>query len=166
MSNVKHDRTSSELGFAGRHVGHIERDGAGAGNVSGKVRPQGVNTQATGPVFTCNDPAVGKTFGEKRGKTSGKPASGNTVIHEGEGPTITHNGTPIEQPFANVEPRITKQLAEKASTFRPLETAGELTASQSGSGGPADHAYFLSKSYDKKGAKSTIGTKVKPFEGA
>jgi len=54
--------------------------------------------------------------------------------------------------------------SKSQGTFRPLKTAGELTASKAGPGGPEDHKYFLAKSYEKKGP---CGTKEpKPFEGA
>jgi hypothetical protein len=161
-------------GFAGTHVGGVDRDGAGSPSQVDKIRPAGVVPQGAGPTFTCNDPIVGKTFGEKRGKTEGKfkatygasHGTGSTVVKEKTGPTITCNDPPLTQPYADVKPVISKQIAEDVSTFRPLETAGELTATQSGSGGPTDHPYFLEKSYDKKGAKSSIGKHVKPFEGA
>lgn len=152
-------------GFRGTHV-NVDRDGAGRPGVSGKIRPDGVVPQGEGATFTCNDPVVGRTFGESRGKTTGKPDSDNTIIAQAEGPTITCNDPAITQPDADVKPTISKQIAEDVSTFRPLETAGELTATQSGSGGPTDHPYFLEKSYDKKGARSHIGKHVKPFEGA
>jgi hypothetical protein len=161
-------------GFGGTHVGGVDRDGAGSPSQVDKIRPAGVVPQGTGPTFTCNDPIVGKTFGEKRGKTEGKfkpsygasHGTGSTVVTEKTGPTLTVNKPALTQPYADVKPVISKQIAEEVSKFRPLETAGELTATQSGSGGPTDHPYFLSKEYDKKGAKSSIGKRVKPFEGA
>ena len=158
-------KVKGSSGFAGTHVS-VDRDGSGRPGTGDKIRPDGVVPQATGATFTCNDPIVGRTFGEKRGKTEGKPASGDTVITEQPGPTLTCNDPALTQPNADVFPRISKQLAEDVSTFRPLETAGELTASQSGSGGPTDHPYFLEKSYDKKGNTSHLGHRVKPFEGA
>jgi hypothetical protein len=163
---------SQGAGFAGTHV-NVARDGAGRPGTADKIRPDGVNPQHEGPTITCNDPIIGKTFGEKRGKSEGKfkptygasHGTGSTVVKEKEGPTLTENKSHIEQPNADVFPRISKQIAEDVSTFRPLETAGELTATQSGSGGPADHHYFLEKEYDKKGQHSSIGKRVKPFEG-
>jgi len=163
---------SQGRGFAGTHV-RVDRDGSGAPGTKAKIRPDGVVPQGTGPTFTCNDPIVKETFGKERGKTEGKfkPAYGashgekSTVVKEKEGPTLTLNDSHIMQPNADVFPRISKQIAEAVATFRPLKTAGELTASQKGDGGPADHPYFLEKSYEKKGKTDSVGKRVKPFEG-
>lgn len=122
-----------------------------ARNVKHAGKPDGDNAivpQKPGPVFTKNDPA--KFSGP--GKTSGKTPS-NGVVNEGEGPTITCNETLIPTPNADKPAKESKVISDRAShSFKPTDTAGDKTATQSGSGSPTDRPYPLATRYDKHGA--------------
>jgi hypothetical protein len=114
-----------------------------------KIHPRGIVATKPGPTVTKNDPA--KFHGA--GKTSGKTPS-NGVVHEGEGPTITCNRTLIDSPNADKAPMKTKVVASRGDGPITLtKTSGDLTASQTGSGGPTNQPYCLQKSYPKHGGE-------------
>lgn len=115
---------------------------------TGKFKAAKPVTQANGPTFDENDPAK---FGNK-GKTSGKTPS-NGVVDEKVGPTFTENSTHIPTMNADKPAPMSKLIKADKSTVEigEHETASDLTASQSGSGGPTDRPYALARSYEKSG---------------
>lgn len=122
-----------------------------ARNVKHAGKPSGSDAivpTKPGPTVTLNDAA--KFHGA--GKTSGKTPS-NGVVREGEGPTITCNETLIPTPSADKAAKTSKLIAARDGHFSPESTAGDLTATESGSGGPCDRTYPLARSYEKHGAK-------------
>lgn len=129
------------------HQGENEKGRRGELPENDKIKPNGIVATKPGPTITLNDPAK---FGSK-GKVEGKTKSAKTVINEAEGPTITCNRTHIETPNADMKPQH-KQIAEanRGVGYRVPDTAGKLTATQTGEGGPTDRAYGLKSRYDKK----------------
>jgi hypothetical protein len=113
-----------------------------AGKVSGS---DAIVATKPGATITKNDPA--KFHGA--GKTSGKTPS-NGVVDEATGPTITCNRTHIPTPNADKPAKSSKVIASRSgSSFRVPNTSGDLTASQTGSGGPSNKPYGLKTRYDK-----------------
>lgn len=114
----------------------------------GKVRAAKPVSHADGPTSTINDPAKFPNKGK-----SGKGKYENGVIDQKEGATFTCNETLIPTPNANRPAPMSKLIkADKDRvSISEHETTGDLTVSQTGSGGPTDRPYPLAKSYEKKG---------------
>jgi hypothetical protein len=74
------------------------------------------------------------------------------------GPVIHCNEThvPDNGGAAGIKPEgsMASYPSKDQGCFRGAQTAGELTASQSGSGGPVDHEYLLRKTYPKHGGEA------------
>jgi hypothetical protein len=120
---------------------------------SKKVHPTGIVEHANGPTSTINDPAK---FPNK-GKTTGKTPS-NGVEDAKTGPTFTCNSTHIPTMNADKAPKESKTIASKqggAINIKTHETAGDLTASQTGDGMPTNKPYPLKDRYDKSGSKDS-----------
>lgn len=106
-----------------------------------------IREQATGPVFTKNDPA--KFHGA--GKTSGKTGA-NGVINQGHGPTFTTNSTHIPTPNADKPAKPTKVISSKDSAdFLPEKGCSKDASTEGSSGGKNE--YELKSSYRKGGRK-------------
>lgn len=105
-----------------------------------KIHPKGIVKQATGPVFTCNDPL--KFHGA--GKTSGKTPS-NGVETRVPGPTLTVNSTHIPSMNANKASKGSKSMGEKPGV-NPFKSSTEKNASTVGTSG-GQSGYPLKKSY-------------------
>lgn len=101
-----------------------------------------IREQASGPVFTCNDPA--KFHGA--GKSSGKTPS-NGVETRVPGPTLTVNSTHIPTMNANKAPKVTKSFGEKSGED-PHQSGTAKNASDKGTSG-GQNSYGLKKSYGK-----------------
>lgn len=102
-----------------------------------------IREQATGPVFTKNDPAKFKGAGKASGKT---PANGIEVGPTG-GMTWTENSTHI--PTMNADkPAPMSKVKKTGKWFDPHSEASAKDASTVGSGGGLS-SYPLKSSYEK-----------------
>lgn len=118
--------------------------------MKGKIKPNGITSQKTGPTFTENDPAKFHGAGKSSGKT---PANGVECGPSGS-VTFTVDKAAIGSfPNADKAPPMTKVESEKTGTYSPTETAGDKTASQSGPGGPTNVPYALKERYSKGARK-------------
>jgi hypothetical protein len=118
--------------------------------MKGKISPNGITSQKTGPTFTENDPA--KFHGP--GKSSGKIAVNGVEVGPVGGDTFTVNKPAIgEFPSKPGKEREVKTESEKSGTYSPEDTAKDKTASQEGPGGPHDRPYPLKDRYQKSGRK-------------
>lgn len=119
--------------------------------MKGKISPNGIVATKPGPTIDCNDPAKFKG----PGKSSGKIAVNGVEVGPVGGDTFTVNKPAIGQfPSKPAKERLVKTESEKCSpTFDIPETAGDLTASAEGAGGPTDRPYPLKEWYGKGGRK-------------
>lgn len=101
-----------------------------------------IREQASGPVFTCNDPAKFHGPGKSSGKT---PANG--VETRVPGPTLTVNSTHIPTMNADKAPKVSKAFGTKSGED-PHQKSLAKNASDVGSGG-GQPSYSLKKSYEK-----------------
>lgn len=101
-----------------------------------------IREQASGPVFTKNDPAKFHGPGKSSGKT---PANG--VETRVVGPTLNVNSTHIPTMNANKAPKASKGMGSK-SWEDPHQSGTAKNASDKGSSG-GQNSYGLKKSYEK-----------------
>jgi hypothetical protein len=120
-----------------------------------KVHPTGVVPHAVGPVNNINDAAKFTNKGSFSGKT---PANG--VEEQAKGCIFHENSTHIPTMNADKPAKESKVISSRAGgAFGMTDTSSDLTASQTGDGGPTNKPYPLAQRYDKKG--QTESKKVK-----
>lgn len=107
-----------------------------------KIHPKGIVKQATGPVFTCNDPLKFNGAGKSSGKT---PANG--VETRVPGPTLNVNSTHIPTMNADKAPKESKALGEKKGEDPHQKSLAKDASTVGTSGGQPSNS--LKSSYGK-----------------
>jgi hypothetical protein len=117
-----------------------------------KIQPNGIRPGGSqfGTTIEHSDPAKFRNTGSSQKKKG----SGGDTIHQGpHGTTFVENSSHVSMPHADMRPKTTKDIGATRPKFETSksETAGEQTASKSGSEGPTQRKYPLSRGYEKSG---------------
>src|SRR5579862_4566728 len=117
-----------------------------------KIQPNGIEKGGSqfGTTFCHSEPAEFRNTGASQKK---KGSGGDTIMQGPHGTTFVENSSHVSMPNADRRPKGEKVIAGSKQQLETSkhETAGEFSASKSGSEGPTTRAYPLAREYEKSG---------------
>lgn len=127
-----------------------------------KIQPNGIEKGGSqfGTTIQHSDPAKFRNTGTGQKKKG----SGGDTIHCGpHGTTFVEDSSHIKMPHADKPPKGVKVISDSKQHLETSkhETAGEFSASKSGSEGPTTRAYPLAREYEKSGKSDKKSHRLK-----